>query len=158
MRVISSYLGCSCQLPESDDNRTKVDFTIKGESGTIKDWKWHPVLNVQLKATSQDAIKGDFLHFKFSRKDLVSMRKSSNEIILAILTVSDNPDKWVQYEEDYILLENKVYWFNPKTMKDFDSVTDNVTIKIPVGNRLTINALGKMMDTIGRGGELGHVL
>lgn len=115
-------------------------------------------MNVQLKTTSQNIIKDDFLHFKFNKKDLLSMRKSSNEIISAILTISDNPDKWVRYEEDYILLEKEVYWFNPKTMEDFDSVPDNVTLKIPVSNKLTINTLGRMVDIIGHGGELGHVL
>lgn len=155
LRSISSFLGFTLNEPESGDDVFKIDATIRADSDQ---WCIHkPLIDFQAKTTSGSIIKDGFLNYQIDTKTLNNMRNSSNEHILVILHILEDPEVWVEDCENGLLLHEHMYWFNPKSAPaDYEG--ESVTLHVPTSNMITRRTLHQMMDLVGRGGEIGYEL
>ena len=151
-----SYLGYGITEPAPGDDVNKIDATITAQ---FKDsWAIHtPKIDVQAKTTVESDIKKDFIPYRIDKNTLHYLKNTSTEHLLVLLVISDNPDHRVMNTDKGLLLEKKMYWFNPRK-SNIDCEGETVTIHIPTKNVLTIETLHRMIDIVGNGGEIGYEL
>lgn len=79
--------------------------------------------------------------------------RRSSPAYLVVLHVPDNEDDWIIENTDDITLKYNAYWFSLKNKPAVNN-KKNVTVKIPVANRLTKNSFKNLMDNSSKGVSL----
>ena len=156
---MASYLGCVCYQPIDGEDIVKADVTIECIKKNDPGWKMNPKICFQVKTTSSPDIKDGFLHYNFKLGDIEVMNANSQEHLLAVLCISDDPDMWVRNTKYGVVMEKEMYWYNPRVY-DYDPncESESVVLKIPVENKLTLDALSEMLTIVGKGGDLKNEL
>jgi hypothetical protein len=132
-----------------DDDSIDVSFKSRGYLGQpIRS----PQIEFQLKCTSQDLIDGDVIKYPLSKKNYDDLRGSDFAAprYLAVLLVPAEVDAWVSHNEQHIALFNNCYWLSLKHAEPTDNNTQ-VTVSIPLAQRLTSTILRTMMDRASQG-------
>jgi len=138
--ALAAHAGLNRGHFSVDDDSIDVTFQAKGSFGPGR--LRSPLIQIQLKCTSQDLVSDEAIKFKLSRKNYDDLR--SNDYVvpryLVVLIVPEDKGAWLQYNDDHIALYNSCYWLS---LKNFDP-TDNdtsVTVDVPLAQRLTSAAL-----------------
>ena len=127
-----------------DDDSIDLSFKSRGYHGRpVRS----PQIEFQLKCTSQNLVDGEVIKYPLSRKNYDDLRGSDFAFprYLAVLVVPTEIDAWVAYNEHHIALFNSCYWLS---LRD-SAPTENdvqVTVAIPLSQRLTSETLREMMD------------
>lgn len=141
VRAVTSVAGYSCSVPEVDDQ--SVDITIRSSKRT------YPQLDIQLKATAQlDLVKDDHIHFGLPIKNYNNLRGSDvlvPRILVCVILPNDNPTCWIKQNEKQLSLMKCAYWVS---LRDAEETTNtiSVTVKIPILNTFTPNALKQLIE------------
>lgn len=135
-----------------DDDSIDITFQAKGK---FSSGRRSPMIQVQLKCSSQQMIADDVIKFPLKIKNYNDLRGDDVVVprYLAVLLVPDDLDKWIVHNEDHIALFKSCHWLS---LRDFGP-TDNqttVTVDVPLSQRLTSQTLWQMMDKASAGESL----
>lgn len=149
--AMAAQAGLNHNHPSVDDD--SVDITLSGSAfpGKVR----NPHIDLQLKCTSQNLISGQVIKFPLKKKNYDDLRGDNliHPRLLVVLLVSPDKDKWIEHHPEYMSLHRHCYWLS---MKDFpDTKNENqVTVDIPIAQRLTTRILLQLMDKASNGNPL----
>lgn len=156
IRAISSICAFNCDRP-SRDNKA-LDFTIspmKQLEGTcLKD----PEIKVQIKSTSKDILKKDYLHYPLEIKYYNRFCNADEypPFILVVYLVNPNREEWLSHNVDWMKISKTAYWYSFRGLKEITDKSQNskTTLQIPKKNIFSPDTLESMMMLVANGGYL----
>ncbi|WP_372358750.1 DUF4365 domain-containing protein [Xanthomonas sp. NCPPB 2865] len=136
-----------------DDDSIDITFQTKGDFGPGR--MRSPMIQVQLKCSSQELIVNDAIKFPLKIKNYNDLRGDDVVVprYLAVLLVPDDFQEWIKNNDDHIVLFNSCHWISLRDHAPTDNQT-SVTVDIPLVQRLTSTALWQMMDRASMGESL----
>jgi hypothetical protein len=149
MCALAAQAGLNRVDAAVDDDSIDVSFKSRGYHGQpIRS----PQIEFQLKCTSQDLVDGDVIKYPLSKKNYDDLRGADFAAprYLAVLLVPTEVDSWVAHNEQHIALFNNCYWLSLRHAESTDNNTQ-VTVSIPLAQRLTSMTLREMMDRASQG-------
>lgn len=147
--AMAAQAGLNPSQLQVDDDSIDIQLSGKGFLGRIR----NPMVQLQLKCTSQDVISGEVIKFALSRKNYDDLR-GQNVICpryLVVLLVPEENDSWIQHHDAFMSLHNTCYWLS---LKDFPTTSNStsVTVDIPLSQRLTTASLSQFLTLASEGG------
>ena len=134
-----------------DDDSADVTFQGKGYVAPIR----NPMIQLQLKCTSQDLIDGQVIKFPLKRKNYDDLRGA--DVVapkyLAVLLVPAGVPEWIGEHADHISLHNRCFWLSLREAPATENET-SVTVEVPLAQQLTTAALLQMMQAASQGDAL----
>lgn len=149
MCALAAHAGLNRVDAAVDDDSIDVSFKSKGyHGGTVRS----PLIEFQLKCTSQELVDGEVIKFPLSLKNYNDLRGSdfASPRYLAVLLVPGEVDAWVDHCEDNIALFNNCYWLSLRDAAATEN-KEQITVSIPLAQRLTSTALREMMNRASQG-------
>ena len=146
--AIASIAKFSTYKPSVDDESIDIGFSLKRGGGTI----CSPRLEAQLKCTSADIRKEDFIHFPLIKKNYDDLRIVNVHIprILIVVLVPNNIEECVKHdEEEAIILKRCGYWLSLKGFPESKN-QNTVTINIPRENVFSVDSLCISWQKLGK--------
>ncbi len=136
-----------------DDDSVDVTFQAKGNFGPGR--LRSPLIQIQLKCTSQNVVVDEVIKFKLTRKNYDDLRGDDLVVprYLAVLLVPDAIDAWVHHNDDHIALYNSCYWLSLRNAEPTDNPT-SIVVNVPLAQRLTSTVLWQMIDRASAGDSL----
>lgn len=136
-----------------DDDSIDITFQAKGDFGPGRIRS--PMIQIQLKCSSQDLIADDVIKFPLKIKNYNDLR--GEEVVvpryLAVLLVPDDLEQWIANHDDHIALFKSCHWLSLRHYGPTDNEA-SVTVDIPLTQRLTSATLLQMMDRASAGESL----
>ncbi|NGN93178.1 DUF4365 domain-containing protein [Nocardioides sp. KC13] len=135
--VIAAAAGANFTYEIVADDERGVDMTVTSDLH---------VLDFQLKATSHPEIQGGCLVHDLDVRtyNLLRAKQRSGYGVLALIVVDGEPEQWVSLDEHRTVLTRCAYFLPlhgaPETPNDV-----TVRLKVPLENRLTIEAMRRLM-------------
>lgn len=110
--AIASVEKFATHKPFVDDDSIDIGFSQKRGSGTISS----PRLEAQLKCTSGDFLKDDYLHFPLKKKNYDDLRIENVHIprILIVVQVPDDIQDYLEHNEEALIMKGRGYWLSLK--------------------------------------------
>lgn len=142
--ALAAQAGLNPVTADVDDDSIDLSFKSKGYIGrSIRS----PQIEFQLKCSSQDLVDGEVIKFPLSVKNYNDLRGSDFAAprYLAVLLVPNEVDNWVAHNEHHIALFNNCYWLSLRDAAPTENEAQ-ITVAIPVAQRLTSTILRNMMD------------
>lgn len=153
---ITTTAGYVCEVKGRGMDNAGVDLTIEvpGEISSCLS----PRLDAQIKCTSRDCIKGDFIHFDLPVKNYVRLihTRAITPQLLIVTLVHQDVQEWIKIStKDRIstIVNASAYWISLKGGKPTENKT-TVRIEIPLSHRLSPEVLKEIMRKIAEGEEL----
>jgi len=149
MCALAAHAGLNRVVADVDDDSIDVSFKSKG-------YLDHPIrspqIEFQLKCTAQDLVDGEVIKFPLSRKNYDDLRGSNfaSPRYLAVLLVPAEVDAWVEHSDHHITLFKSCYWLSLRDAEPTDNEAQ-ITVTIPLAQRLTSATLREMMDRASQG-------
>ena len=147
--ALAAHAGLNRVDAAVDDDSIDVSFKGKGYHGRpVRS----PQIEFQLKCTSQNLVDGEVIKFPLSRKNYDDLRGSdfASPRYLAVLLVPIEVDAWLAHSEHHIALFNNCYWLSLRDAEPTENEAQ-ITVAIPLAQRLTSGALREMMDRASQG-------
>jgi len=136
-----------------DDDSIDITFQARGDFGPGR--RRSPMVQVQLKCSSQDMIADGVIKFPLKIKNYNDLR--GDEVVvpryLAVLLVPDDVQQWIANHDDHIALFKSCHWLSLRDYGPTENET-SVTVDIPLAQRLTSETLWQMMDRASAGESL----
>ncbi|MFA4836334.1 MAG: DUF4365 domain-containing protein [Dehalococcoidia bacterium] len=138
--AIGSYAGYELvKIPQ--DNDYGVDFQLMRQikrNGRIH--SENSILDFQLKCTKNWTDKGSYIVYNLKSKnynDIISRNKDgSTVLILVVMCLPENSDKWMDISSEEILFRKNMYWFYTNSKELLESEDSTKRIHIPKSNQL----------------------
>ncbi|HZF96828.1 MAG TPA: DUF4365 domain-containing protein [Pseudoxanthomonas sp.] len=131
-----------------DDDSVDILFQGKGYTAPVR----NPQIQIQLKCTSRNLTRGDVIKFPLSKKNYDDLRGEDVVVprYLAVLTVPERTEDWLLHNHDCMALYHRCYWVS---LRDAPPVfnTMQVTVDVPITQRLTTETLKQMMSAASNG-------
>jgi hypothetical protein len=136
-----------------DDDSIDITFQAKGDFGPGR--RRSPLIQIQLKCTSQDLVVDDVIKFELKVKNYNDLRGDDLVVprYLAVLLVPDDVEAWIAHNEGHIALYNSCYWLSLRNFAPTDNEA-TVTVDVPLAQRLTSSTLWDMMNRASAGESL----
>lgn len=136
-----------------DDDSVDVSFKGLGYHGAGR--RRNPIIEFQLKCTSQDVINGDVIKFELKRKNYDDLRGDDVMVpkYLVVMLVPADQTNWVAMHEDLMHLPHSCYWLSLRNYPPTDNKT-SVVVDVPLAQRVTTDALLAMMTAASYGKSL----
>jgi hypothetical protein len=147
--AMAAQAGLNPSNLQVDDDSIDIQLSGKGYPGPFR----NPMVQLQLKCTSQDVISGEFIKFVLSRKNYDDLRGA--DLIcpryLVVLLVPEENSSWIEHHDAFMSLHNTCYWIS---LKDHPKTTNrtSVTVDIPLSQRLTTASLSQFLTLASKGG------
>lgn len=136
-----------------DEDSVDVSFKGLGYQGPGR--RRNPIVEFQLKCTSQDVIKGDVIKFELKLKNYNELR--GNDVMvpkyLIVMLVPEDQKAWIGGDEKWLHLPHSCYWLSLRNYPPTDNHA-SVVVDVPLANRVTTDTLFAMMDAASYGGSL----
>lgn len=149
MCALAAHAGLNRVDAAVDDDSIDVSFKSKGYHGQpIRS----PQIEFQLKCTAQDLVDGQVIKFPLSRKNYDDLRGSdfTSPRYLAVLLVPAEVGAWVEHCDHHIALFKNCYWLSLRDAEPTENDA-NITVTIPLAQRLTSETLREMMHCASQG-------
>lgn len=149
--AVATAARCSLEVVKVDHQT--VDATVRQTA--VHDLWDLVTLDIQMKCTSQKKIvKADHIAFPIDTKyyDQLRSTRRQGDIILVVMIVPPEIDKWVRQTETDLHLSHVAYWVSLRGMPDVS--TESTTVRIPRTNVFDVEQLLRILSCIGRGGHL----
>ena len=146
IRAVAADAGCQVTRPDPDID--SVDGVLMASFGR------RPRIEFQAKATTQDVLSGDSIHFPLPVKNYDDLRAETRtpRILIVMLMPSDDTDRLTQ--NDYELsLRHCAYWQFLEGREPTRN-TSSITIAIPTTNIFSVERLTDLMERAERGDPL----
>lgn len=156
IHAVAAVAGYSFQAATRQLDIAGIDAIIHaiGRNGTVKS---RPLpLYLQVKSSSQDLYRPDYIYYDLSIEDYNSLRDDelrASPIILVVVLVPKEKSEWLSNTEEELCLRRCAYW---KSLRGDNPITGdqkNTRIKIPRSQQLTVDSLQGIMRRIGQGGS-----
>jgi hypothetical protein len=128
--AIASVAGYGTSRPLVDNDSIDIQFL----SNTKNKYVRSPRIEAQLKATAQDLIRGEYIHYPLEIKNYNDLRDSNvvvPRILICILLLEDSPASWLNHTEEMLSMMKCGYWMSLKGYPPTEN-THSVTIEISV--------------------------
>ena len=108
-------------------------------------------LSIQLKATSQDALKADHVAFELPIKNYNDLRKDVLvPKILVVVLIPSSPDEWVYQSENELALRHCGYWLSLRGKEEIENLT-SITVHLPRTQVFSVEQVRLLIEQIGNG-------
>lgn len=146
VRMITAIAGY--QLTEPEEDIDSIDGSITSDTGV------RPILNFQAKASSQNLIKNNHIHYPVPIKNYNDLRVNAinPRILIVTLTPKNRPDR-LSITQDSMVAKYCAYYYNLKNEPDVSNI-DNKTVEIPLANIFTPQKLTELMNKIEKEGKI----
>lgn len=152
VHTVASAAGYSSENTQTLDPYG-TDIIISGES--LDEESYDPRLDVQVKATSTDVLKEEFIKYPLNVKNYNELRKQKVSVprIVIVVLVPEKIENWVQQSEQGLLMNCKGYWMSLKRAPATQN-QETVTVDVPRKNLFTVEALKRIMQRCEAGEDL----
>ncbi|MBX8689179.1 DUF4365 domain-containing protein [Mycobacterium sp. 20091114027_K0903767] len=149
IEMLTAAAGCS--ILDYSVDFDAIDISIR--SSVEYTHRHGPQLDVQLKCTSQDVVRQNHVSWRIDERShkLLTSKKRSCPIILALLIVPGDHNTWLDHDETRLLTESVMYWIPGVDIAAYPAGQETMTVEIPRENRLTRESLLGIMHEIGEG-------
>ncbi len=143
VQAIAAQLGLKSSFEVVDDD--SVDISFKG-TGFKGGKSRNPMIEVQMKCTSQDVVKGDVIKYALKIKNYNDLRGEDVTVprYLMLLIVPDKPEDWSKFCEKGITLYNHCYWASLRYMPATKNTT-SVSVELSIEHKVTDESLMRLM-------------
>lgn len=152
VRALAAQAGFNVGGFDVDDD--SVDLSLRARN-FVGARNRSPIIEFQLKCSSQDLISGPVIKFELSRKNYDDLRGTDQLAprYLAVLLVPPECGDWVVHHDGHIALHNRCFWLS---LRHFPPTTNrtSVIVDVPLAQRLTTETLREMMKAASNGGAL----
>lgn len=142
--AIAAAAGCSVSKPSVDND--SIDWTISNRLAR------RPKLDVQLKCTGTDGVRGPEIAFELPVKNYADLILTDLIVprILVLIHVPVDPGAWMTMSDEELVLRRCGFWHSLRGKEESLNST-SVTIRVPSQNKLTVESLSELMEKINRG-------
>jgi Domain of unknown function (DUF4365) len=153
---IATTAGYVCEIKKRGMDNAGIDLTIEVPGEILNCLS--PKLDAQVKCTSQDCIKDDFISFDLEVKNYTRLIHPKPMVpqILVVVLVHQDIKEWIKNGREYEIsttLRASAYWVSLKG-KESTQNRKSVTVKIPLKHRLSPEVLKGIMRNIAQEEEL----
>lgn len=145
--AVASVVGCNVASTIIDED--SIDMTL---SMILKVGKFHsPKLDLQLKCTSKHVLNNNVISFDLKEKNFDELSYPNYLVprILVVTLVPENPNEWVEQDQERLLMKKCSYWYSLKGMLKPSSPPYRV--QIPDTQVFSPKTLLSMMKNISMG-------
>ncbi len=146
IEAVASHAGFQVVEPKVDED--SVDGILMGDFGK------RPRIEFQAKATSQNILRPDGVHFDLPVKNYEELRlETIVPRILIVMLMPDSPEDWLNQSADELCLRRCAYW---RSLRDepATSNSDSVMVRLPTEYIFDSDRLRWMMEQTERTGAL----
>lgn len=137
IEAVASHAGFWVDEPNVDYD--SVDGTLKADFGK------RPRIEFQAKATSQDIVREDCIHFSLPVKNYNDLRiEAINPRILIVLVMPQTTDEWIEQTQSALCIRKCAYWMSLKGRSETSNAS-NITVRLPLSNVFNVEQLADMM-------------
>lgn len=149
IQAIAAQIGLNHSFPTADDD--SVDITLNGK-GFIGGKLRNPCIDIQLKCTSQNVIKGNSIKFPLKLKNYNDLRGEDVAAprYLMLLVVPGKTEKWTHSTNNALILFNSCYWTSLRYKPEMNNTT-NVTVEFSIEQKVTTESLMELMVMASKG-------
>jgi Domain of unknown function (DUF4365) len=143
IQAIAAQIGLNYSIPVVDDD--SVDITLDGKGFTGGKLR-NPRIDIQLKCTSQNVIKGDLIKYPLKLKNYNELRgvDVAAPRYLMLLVVPNKTENWTHFTNNALILFNNCYWASIRYKPEVNNTT-NVTIEFSIEQKITTESLMELM-------------
>ena len=146
IRAVAADAGCQVTRPDPDID--SVDGALMASFGR------RPRIEFQAKATTQDVLSGDSIHFPLPVKNYDDLRIDAVlPRILIVLLMPGETTQWVRQTDEELCLRHCAYWMSIRGAPQSPN-TSSVTVRVPLTNMFDTAQLTGMMQRADARGEL----
>ncbi|WP_168210326.1 DUF4365 domain-containing protein [Persicimonas caeni] len=157
VHAVASKTAFSCDRVSKD--RDSIDVTIRAKGKLAEDSKvYSPVLDLQLKATSNATIREGQVVFDLKMKNYDELReRSQTPRLLVVLVLPANEDEWLEFGAEQLVARRCCYWYSLRGAEEVDNETSR-RIEIPQVQVFSPEQLRALMVKASRYEEIGNEL
>jgi hypothetical protein len=128
VQAVASAVGCIVTRPPFDLDSTDLTLSRKRQTRTGRTGK----LDVQLKSTAADCIRGTDVHFPLKQKNYDELRDDNISVPRILIVVAMNADvtSWMTHTEANMALFKCGYWLSLRGFGPSTS-THSTTVHLP---------------------------
>jgi Domain of unknown function (DUF4365) len=142
VRAVATVAGNTVAEPPVDDD--SIDLWI---AGRVADGIPRPPrIELQVKCTSAQSVKGEHLVYALKRKNYDDLRLIDPIVprILVVVLVPRKESEWLRQSEQELVLRRCAYW---TSLRGMEATTNRggVTIRLPRANVFSVEGLRELM-------------
>lgn len=151
--ALAAQAGLNRAVFDVDDDSVDITFQARGDFGPGR--MRSPIIQFQLKCTSQDLVAGEVIRFPLSVKNYEDLRGDAVVAprYLVVLVVPQDTGEWLLHNQDHIALYNACYWVSLRDAAPTEN-EHTITVDVPLAQRLTSATLWEMMNRASAGESL----
>ena len=140
VNALAVRAGFATSVPEPD--RDSVDVRVQAGG------PYRPALDLQLKATAKlDGPHAGFVRFRLSIKNYDDLRVvTQTPRLLVVFELPTNESRWMTVTAEELVLRRRAYWVSLQQGSSERARQKTVTVRIPEGNVLDVDALQNLME------------
>lgn len=148
IRAVAAQAGCQTTLWEDDYN--SVDGTLRADFG-----RKVAKIDFQAKATSQQIVRGENIHFPLPIKNYNDLRAADTTMprILIVVLMPSDKSQWLTQNHERLCLRHCGYWLSLEKHQEVSNTT-SVTVHIPLANMFNAEQLVDLMTRAEKGQSL----
>lgn len=148
--AIAAHLGLARASFSVDDDSIDIVFQARGWKAR-KAVTSRPQIQLQLKCTAAAFKAGSHFSFPLKKKNYDDLRGRDVMVprYLAILMVPKKVKEWVRHDDAEMALRHRAFWVSLRDAPASGNGT-SVSVRVPYAQRLTSDALRKMVDAASR--------
>ena len=146
IRAVAACAGYQTIRPELDND--SVDGML------IADFGRRPRIDFQAKATSQQIVRGENIHFALPIKNYDDLRADTRTSrILIVVLMPEEKRQWLTQTQEQLCLRHCGYWISLEGHQMVSNTT-SVTVHIPLDNMFNVEQLVDLMTKVEKGQSL----
>jgi len=147
IRTIASVAGFGVSVRSVDDD--SIDIELSGRS--VNGLPLRPKIELQLKCTSNEVVRGDRVIYPLKRKNYDDLRPVDVLVprLLVVVLVPKSEAEWLEHCEEQLVIRRCGYWVS-LAGRDEITNTRTISISIPRTNVLDVVGLRGLMAKAGR--------
>jgi hypothetical protein len=147
VHAIAARCGLGCSFRDFDYGIDLTVHTIQRVGHRYVESGFN--LDIQAKSTTTAVVTPTQVLYDMEVKAYDDLRDASVGCprILVLLVMPDEETAWTEQNEDHLLLRKCAYWMSLKGMPATTS-TARIRVAIPRANRLSVDALIRLMDKV----------
>lgn len=149
VRAVATAARCDASPPDADFEG--IDMVIS--SLQINHSIAFPSVKAQLKCTQQASLVRDgYISWSLARANYDQLRVTPVAIprILILMLCPTDFTMWLRQDDQSLSLSHAAYWVSLRGIPEIKPGQDSKTVRIPLDQAFTVEALLSMMDKTGR--------
>jgi Domain of unknown function (DUF4365) len=151
--AVVSSMGYSIQSATRrlDDSGIDATITVPGKINSRR----LPRFDVQIKSTSQDVLKDEFIKYRLTAKNYDELRENDPFVpqLLIVVLIPEDINNWLSQTEESLCLKRCAYWLSLRGRAPLEQQS-TITLEIPRQNIFSPNVLKTIMERIATGDKL----